>query len=319
MTNTATADVLTMVNVLRYLRTQPHGVDLSELADQFGQSPEGMRSIIEYLWTVEILDLDGMPSPGNMIDFDAAGLELEEPWVKLTHDPVGDLAMSFSPAELATVRLGLAALATVADASDAARVHALITKLAGDGAAAVTPASDPHAETLRESLRVQHAVRIRYRSETAAAPTERIIEPLRLESLDGLLYVNAYCRQREALRWFRADRMLTVALTDSPIGVHSEADRNRELTVSGRNFVKVQCRVNAAGLTALQPYLRGRRRPVQLGAQGTAEVQFAIRSLDALAALVAGHSGDIEVTSPQSARTHVTAWCRAVLAHHDVD
>ena len=43
---------------------------------------------------------------------------------------------------------------------------------------------------------------------------DRLVEPLLMSSISGVWYLNAYCRQAEAPRLFRLDRILAAKVTD---------------------------------------------------------------------------------------------------------
>lgn len=314
-----TPDVLVMISVLRYLRTKPYGVDLAEMAGQFGLTPSAMRLLIDQMWTTEVLDASGQPSPGAMIDFDAEGLEQDEPWVKLTNDPIGEIPVRFTPAELATVQLGLQALASVVSAEQAERVDSLVAKLKLGAIHRQQVVNDTKLAVLRDAIDAGRQLHLQYRSETAKTPTTRVVDPLRIAILEGVTYLNAYCHLRKQLRWFRSDRIINCVMGEQVTARYTEADRNRPLAVHGRSLPRVECRVNAKGLTLLQPYLQHRKRLPQLTGLDTTTVTFQVRSFDALAALVARAGGSVEVLKPATARDFVAAWCTDAIAHHAVD
>ena len=312
-------DVLLTMNVLRFLRTKPFGVDLVEMADLFGQTPEQMRAIIDYLWTVEVLDTDGSAAPERLLDFDAEGLELADPWVKLTHDPLGEIPLSLPPQELATVQLGLQALAGAASGAQREQIIRLAEKIRQGSGNAVTVDEDQHFAVMQDAVVQQRQLILTYQSESAQAPVERTVDPLRIEILDGMAYLNAFCHSANALRWFRADRISNVSVGDRVRDAYSEEAIHRTLTVTGRKLPRVTCRVNAAGLTLLQPYLRPRKRIPVVQGDATAEVTFPVRSFDVLASLVARSAGGIVVLEPAAAREHVIAWCSAAIDSYAVD
>lgn len=319
MSGRATPDVLLMTSVLRYLQANPFGVDLAELAARFDQSPPQMRAIIDYLWTAELLDAQGLPIPEHVIDFDAEGLEQDEPWVKLVNDPVGQVPMTFSAGELATVQLGLQALAAVAPDADRARIQELAAALRVPAPSTARGRYADAVATMSDAITTGRQLELQYRSADADHATERTVDPLRVEILDGVPYLNAFCRSADGLRWFRADRILSMALGARIAREYSAADRERPLQVTGRSLPRVTCRANASGLTVLQPYLQPRSRMPSVTGSDTVELSFPIRSYDLLAALVVSAGGGIQVVVPEAAVDHVAAWCTAAIAHHAVD
>lgn len=316
---TTTPDVLVMISVLQYLRTKPFGVDLVEMSEQFGLTPQAMRVVIDQMWTTEVLDASGQPSPGGMIDFDAEGLEQDEPWVKLTNDPIGEIPVRFTPTELATVQLGLQALASVVTPEQSERINSLAWKLKLGAVHRQQVVNDSRLTALRNAIDAGRQLRLDYRSEFAKEPTTRVVVPLRLAILEGVTYLNAYCHLRQSLRWFRSDRIMSCVIGEQVTATYTEADINRPLTVHGRSWPKVECRVDARGLTMLQPYLQHRKRMPQLLDNDSTTVSFQVRSYDTLAVLVARAGGSIEVLAPVEAREYVAAWCTDAIAHHAVD
>ena len=76
--------------------------------------------------------------------------------------------------------------------------------------------SDEHATApveFAESLRADRVVQLRYR-DADGAESRRDVEPLGSIEKDGQWYLIAWCRLRRGVRAFRADRMLSVRVTD---------------------------------------------------------------------------------------------------------
>lgn len=88
--------------------------------------------------------------------------------------------------------------------ASASRVHFLESD--DDGGAPVPLA-------FAEALRADRVVRLRYQDASGAEST-RDVEPLGSIEKDGQWYLIAWCRLRQGVRAFRADRMLAVTVTD---------------------------------------------------------------------------------------------------------
>jgi hypothetical protein len=69
------------------------------------------------------------------------------------------------------------------------------------------PALAEMQATLRQALEDGHPVEIDYYTAGRGELTRRVVEPLRLEERDGVPYLVAYCRLRQAERVFRLDRI----------------------------------------------------------------------------------------------------------------
>ena len=74
-------------------------------------------------------------------------------------------------------------------------------------------ARPPTARTLDEALRDSLVVTIDYRDAEGRRTRRRPVEPLAFARTNGHWYVLAYCRRREAGRWFRLDRVTAAWLT----------------------------------------------------------------------------------------------------------
>jgi len=105
-----------------------------------------------------------------------------------------------------------AALAKVLDVLDAdARQRA--TELAEQIWARTEPAgAEP---VLDEALRRHLVVQLDY-VDGDGQPTRRRVEPLLLARTSGRRYLVGWCQQRDAVRWFRCDRIQTATLTADP-------------------------------------------------------------------------------------------------------
>lgn len=313
---TRSPDPLLLSSLIDWLRAHPHGADLGELAATFSQTNERMRELIDYVWTVEFYDVDGQVDPSLSFDFDAAGLEEDEPWVKLTHAPVRDVPRSFDADELALVLTGLDVLRETASGEESTRIDALQAKLRGATTGESSAKGDPQLELLRDAIDRGRQVRLSYSGESAGAPVERTVDPLRLESRGGLVYLNAYCQLREGLRWFRTDRILAARVLDTPVPAHSEAERRRALEVRGRSLLAVSVAFRAGAVAAIRPYFGGARLP-EPAADGWVRTELRLRSAEVAARLAAEHAGNFVVTGPPEVRDLVAQWLRSALLGGD--
>lgn len=314
--DTRTPDALLLSSLIDWLRAHPHGADLGELAATFSQSNAQMRELIDYVWTLEFFDVDGQVDPSLTFDFDAAGLDEDEPWVKLTHVPVRDVPRSFDADELALVLTGLDVLRETASGDESARIDALQAKLRGATTGESPAKHDPQLELLRAAIDRGRQVRLSYSAESAAAPVERTVDPLRLESRGGLVYLNAYCHLRQGLRWFRTDRILDAHVLDTPAKPHAEADRRRPLEVKGRSLLAVSVAFRAGAVAAIRPYFGGARLP-EPDADGWVRTELRLRSAEVAARLAAEHAGNFVVTGPVPVRDLVAEWLRNALLGAD--
>ena len=96
--------------------------------------------------------------------------------------------------------------------------------------------------TIREAIRREHKLRIRYLS-IAGSETDRVIWPVALVFFEGTRIVAAWCELRADFRHFRADRISSLETTGSPY-----PRARRELARLWRQQLKAPQRPAAGGL-----------------------------------------------------------------------
>jgi proteasome accessory factor C len=69
---------------------------------------------------------------------------------------------------------------------------------------------------LQKAVADQRALRLTYYTAARDESSERIVDPLRVVVVDGNSYLQAWCRQAEGVRVFRADRIEAATLLDEP-------------------------------------------------------------------------------------------------------
>ena len=129
-------------------------------------------------------------------------------------------ALDLSDEELDTVIAGLALLAYRADgdAALAERAEAILARIEADlpdaGAAAARPrkGDGPHHAAIREAIRTETSLRLRYVDRKGAA-TGRTIWPLELGAYVADATLAAWCETRGDFRHFRLDRIEAVEPT----------------------------------------------------------------------------------------------------------
>jgi predicted DNA-binding transcriptional regulator YafY len=97
----------------------------------------------------------------------------------------------------------------VMPAEDARRATALASRVHLLEAAE----DEPTPPAFATALRTDRVTRLRYR-DSSGAETVREVEPMGAIAREGAWYLIAWCRLRDGVRAFRADRMLSVEVTD---------------------------------------------------------------------------------------------------------
>lgn len=73
---------------------------------------------------------------------------------------------------------------------------------------------------IEQAMTDQKVVRIRYAS-SDGTPTTREVEPVLFGSTNGHWYLIGWCRLRDAMRWFRLDRIQHAVVTSARCGDHT--------------------------------------------------------------------------------------------------
>jgi proteasome accessory factor C len=206
-------------------------VGVEELADRFGVTPQQVREDVDALW------VSGTPGymPDDLIDFDAYSLEdgvvsliqargMTRPLRLGTREAVGLVAalraMHASPAVQADrSRAGVvaSALDKLAAATGEA-ASAVDVQLAGDGDERVVA-------TVSRALTDARRLHLRYVN-AADVVSERDVDPMRLVSQDGAMYLVGWCLRAEGRRTFRVDRILAARVLDVPVADHGVSERD---------------------------------------------------------------------------------------------
>jgi predicted DNA-binding transcriptional regulator YafY len=74
------------------------------------------------------------------------------------------------------------------------------------------PTEPRHRKAIEQALHQRKVLSLHYQNRNAE-PTTRRVDPQLLAFSEGYWFLVAYCRQREAIRWFRLDRIQRATLT----------------------------------------------------------------------------------------------------------
>ncbi len=196
---------------------EEHGeATFEELAAHFGVSAATIKDDIDTLW------VSGLPGYGmtDLLDFD--GFAYDEGIARLTNS-LGLRQVRLAPAEAVALMGALASIIASGTAPAAAEgaLEALRTAVAGVAAVTVIPAAKVDSavsEALREALEGSFAVEVVY-IDAQDRRTERVIEPHRLVAIDGVGYVECFCRRAGDMRTLRLDRIERAVVTAEPATV----------------------------------------------------------------------------------------------------
>jgi proteasome accessory factor C len=222
-TNTAGDRVARLLNLVPYLLARP-GIAIAHAAAELDITERQLREDLELLWVC------GLPGygPGDLIDMAFDGDN-----VTITYDAGIDRPLRLTPDEALALVVALRMLAEMPgiDGRDAIeRALAKIEAAAGDVAEAPVavrmPGDADRLATIRGVVDRQRALRITYYTATRDETSDRVIDPMRVLLLEGRAYVEAWCRQAEAVRLFRVDRIDGFTELDEPAHPPREARSN---------------------------------------------------------------------------------------------
>ena len=218
-----------MLAMVPYFLAHP-GVAKTQAAADLGVTPDQLQKDLQQLW------MCGLPgySPGDLIDLDFEDRDT----VDVTFSAGMDRPLRLTPAEASVLLMALRALLDmngVVDADAAQRAIAKIERAVGDAARAEATAGGPAGSdappgegwdgVVRDALRTHRAVWLRYYSASRDAVSERTVDPIRIQAVDGQSYLEGWCHESEGIRLFRFDRIDEARLLDEP--AHDHADDQR--------------------------------------------------------------------------------------------
>ena len=201
-----------LLALVPYLRTHP-GALLDDVAAVFGVSVRQLRDDLNLLWVC------GLPggAPGDLID-----LSFEGDTVTVLDPQTLDRPLRLTVDEAQALVVAARTLADVPGLAEREALDRVLAKLeqalgAGDRSPGVAVALDAEAEVLataRRALDQRRRLHLRYLVEARDEVTDRDVDPMRLLSRDGRWYLEAWCHRVEAVRLFRLDRVVDLALLD---------------------------------------------------------------------------------------------------------
>ncbi|KHL11149.1 proteasome accessory factor C [Mumia flava] len=218
-----------MLALVPYLQSN-EGIPVEQVARLFGVSPAKIVGDLNVLWFC------GLPEAvtGEMIDIDMDALE-SEGVVFIDNADFLPRPLRFNAYEAASLVTALRTLRESVAEEDRRALESATAKLtAALGADASvanvvevmveddeTPVREQIARALRDGRRLHLSYVVPSRDER----TERDVDPLRLITAEGRLYLEGWCLAAEGLRLFRLDRIEHVRVLDEPAEPHPGVER----------------------------------------------------------------------------------------------
>lgn len=313
------ADRLTLlVSLVPYLAAHPDGVPVAQAAAHFEVPVEEIRQVVQLIAVSGTPGETGTYQELDLFDIDWDALELHDE-IRITRFIALQEAPALSALESSTLLAGLQYLHRLVDPPTAARLQALIGKLAAHSRAAAAPAiaiapaaPDGRLRLLRQALDARRRVTFEYRSPRSGV-TRRRVDPLRLDAVDDDWYLRAWCLDRRAERSFLVDRMLQLQLLDEAAQEHPGRAAAAALFHPSADDPNITLRVNADALAAIRDFLPLEAQLPKPGEDGAVVLEVPAASWHPFLRLVASNAGRIRILAPAEARHAAAAWALAAL------
>ncbi|WP_241979710.1 helix-turn-helix transcriptional regulator [Cryobacterium suzukii] len=297
-------------------------VTVTEVAERFGLSVERVRAL------VSLIALSGIPGEtrqylhGDLFDILWDEFETNDRIV-LTHQVAIDDSPRFSAREAAALIAGLQYLSALPHNADTDAIASLMAKLTRGASAPPTQVAvaQRDAGTTREIVQaaLSTGMQVEFDYLNARGDQEhRLVDPLRIESVDNDWYLRGWCHLREAVRTFRLDRMTGPLITAAPRSSHAlDLLLPDTLFQPSSDDVDVRLELPTAALPLLADYRPERSEVVGAGARTRTTLRVAHAHV--LKRLVTGLAGIVTVLEPAEARKVVFDWAAAGLAQYAGD
>lgn len=228
---TATDRLGRLLTMVPWLLTR-QGIDIKEAAEQFSVTEEQIVDDLELLFVCG--------TPGHMPD-DLIEASWEEGRVHLGNAETIARPMCLGRDEALALIVALRALAEVPGIEEHDAIDRALAKLehaAGEAAAASAQVrididTDEQQQQVlalvKDALARHRRIHLRYLVASRDESTERDVDPMRVLSIDGRWYLEAWCHRAEGVRMFRLDRVEEATVLDVD-GTPPEQAKPREVT-----------------------------------------------------------------------------------------
>jgi len=293
------------------------GVTIEEAARHFAVTPAQME---KDLWLLILCGLPGY-GPDQLIDIQFWGSDAR---IHVIDPQALERPLRLSGDESAALLIGLRLLAQVPGGHDREALLTAMDKLqravgaAGSDESVVVDSgiSDAVARAIDAALDGHRLLGIRYAGSARDAITDREVEPIAVRTINGRSYLEAWCRQAEAIRTFRVDRIQEAHAMDQLPDASRRLSPSTESTsgAQGSALHFAELLVQAPARWALDVY------PMEVvgeGPDGGVIARIAVQDPRWLVRIVLGMRGLVVVRSPQDLRDAVMHAAQEALREYD--
>jgi proteasome accessory factor C len=306
-------EVERLLDLVPFLSVNPY-ISLKELSLEFGVSEREMSN------ELIALSMCGLPryTPYELID-----VSIESGYVSISNHETLDIPRALSTGELTAFLLGLnlikdsllnSSQEKPSSASKVAQVDSLITRLKGLLDTPIDVALDTSSHFLSEIERViakRGTLLIRYLSSADEAAKDREIHPLSLTREGQHTYISAFCKNSQAHRSFRLDRIEALTAV--------EGEMNENLSAQIKKVEEATGAADATAPTKVKLKIkRNKRRYAELlnieSIPPSGLVEIEVYSQAWLARAISAASGDIEIVAGAEIAALIGARASQILA-----
>jgi proteasome accessory factor C len=310
--------VVRMLALVPYLQGND-GVPVNEVAAEFGVAPKVIRDdlrLLMYTGTGEYA--------GELIDFDLTALE-EDGIVHIRDAEFMTRPLRISTREGVALIVALRTLRASAAGDELTVIDSALAKLESAVGGVSAPvdvlldevAPDIHATIVR-GLSSGKRIELTYANASRDEQTDRDVDPRRLFTEQGKLYLEAWCLKAEDLRFFRLDRVVSARVTAIDAEEHDAQPRDLSdgiFTVGAQTpYAEVDLHPHAHWLTEYYQVDLVEERE-----DGVWRAKLYGADWSWLRRLVLRNAGSITVIAPDFLRRQVVDDARSALAAYDED
>lgn len=189
------------LSISGYLEHNNNEVTVEQACEHFDISKTQLRKLISTLFTLENLKTTDFYFDFDLQAFDKNGVLRLNRKALITDPP------KLSNQQVSALAMGLEYLSSFEGLANDADLSRLM-KIFGATKKTTAPLADKGEKLgmLREAITSETQIECEYIN-TRGERGKRILEPLRIDLVNGLYYLRAYCPKNEAVRSFRLDRM----------------------------------------------------------------------------------------------------------------
>jgi predicted DNA-binding transcriptional regulator YafY len=314
---TATDRLARLLALVPYVVSRK-AVGMAETAAAFGISERQLVDDLNMLWCVELRS----PDPYCPIDLSYEGGE-----IVVSEAESIDRPLRLGVDEASALLVALRMLAELPGMGDRSALGRTIAKLEAAAGAAGMPSAQVAVQVddgagsavlgeVTSALGDGRRLHLSYYVPGRDEATERDVDPMRLVMVDGRRYLEGWCRSAEAVRLFRLDRILGIAVLDVAAEVPPQAepvDVDQGLFRPSPADTRVVLELATAGRWVAEYYPC---EEVQELGDGRLRVSLRTPDTQMVRRLALGLGEDGRVTAPAALAAQIAADARAALAQY---